>query len=138
MKVLYDGECSFCKVCVALLLSWDRSRCLHPVPIQDPEGQRLLASIPKSERLSSAHVVTVEGTILSGAEGAPALCRQLPGGRPLAVLLSISMPLVRLAYRLLTSARSTIGSTLPAAWCRWATGLIIERQRGTTPPTVAM
>jgi predicted DCC family thiol-disulfide oxidoreductase YuxK len=138
MTVFYDGECGFCKVCVALLLLWDRSRRLRPLPIQDPEAQRLLASVPEGERLLSAHVRTEEGRVLSGADGAPALLRQLPGGRPLAVLASLAMPLARLVYRLVTWARPAIGRILPASWCGWATGLIAERRRGTTPPTATL
>ncbi len=138
MIVFYDGECGFCKVCVALLLRWDRARRLYPMPIQEPEAQRLLASVPEGERLLSAHVRTREGAILSGAAGAPALLRQLPGGRPLAALASITMPLARLVYRLVTSARPAIGSILPAAWCSRATGRIAERRRGTTPPTATL
>lgn len=135
MTVFYDGECGFCKVCVALLLLWDRRRRLKPLPIQDPEAQRLLAAVPGEERLLSAHVRTEAGEVLSGADGAPALLRQLPGGRRLALLTSATMPLARLVYRLVTGARPAIGSILPAAWCSWATGLIAERRRGMTPPT---
>jgi predicted DCC family thiol-disulfide oxidoreductase YuxK len=139
MKVFYDGECGFCKVCVALLLRWDRSRRLYPIAIQGPEGQRLLAPIPAPERLDSAHVMTAGGEILSGAEGAPALLRQLPGGRPLAALLAIAMPLTKLAYRFVTAARPAIGSILPAASRSWATDVITERRRrGTTLPTATL
>lgn len=138
MKVFYDGACGFCEVCVALLLRWNRGGHLDPIAIQNPEGQRLLAPVPAAERLDSAHVMTVDGEILSGAEGAPALLRQLPAGRPLAALLAIAMPLTRLAYRFVTAARPAIGSILPAAWCRWATGVIAERRRGTTLPTATL
>ena len=48
---------------------------------------------------ASAHVRTGAGEVLSGADGAPALLRQLRGGRPLAWLVSATMPLTRLAYR---------------------------------------
>jgi len=138
VTVFYDGECGFCAFCVAVLLRWDRARRLYPLPIQDPRAQLLLASVPEGERLLSAHVRTREGRILSGADGAPALLRQLPGGQPLALLTAAAMPLSRLAYRLLTWARPAIGSVLPAAWRSWAAGLIAERRRGTTPPTSAL
>jgi predicted DCC family thiol-disulfide oxidoreductase YuxK len=138
MIVFYDGECGFCKVCVALLLAWDRSLRLYPMTIQEPEGQLLLASVPGDERLGSAHVRAEEGTILSGAGGAPPVLRQLPGGSPLATIATIAMPLVRVAYRLVTSARPVIGSILPAAWCSWAEGRIAARRRGTTPPTATL
>ena len=135
MTIFYDGDCGFCKVCVALLLLWDRRQRLRPLPIQDPGAQQLLASVPEGERLLSAHVRTQRGEVLSGADGAPALLRQLPGARPLALLTVATMPLARLVYRLVTGARPAIGSILPAAWCNWATGLIAERRRGMTPPT---
>ncbi|HEU4944729.1 MAG TPA: DCC1-like thiol-disulfide oxidoreductase family protein [Solirubrobacterales bacterium] len=138
MKIFYDGACGFCKVCVALLIRWDRDGCLDPIAIQDPEGQRLLAPIPAPERLDSAHLMTASGEILSGAEGAPELLRQLPGGRPLAALLALAMPLTRLVYRLVTAARPAIGSILPATWGRWATRLIAERRHGTTLPTASL
>lgn len=138
MTVFYDGECGFCKFCVALLLRWDRARRLYPMPIQDPEAQALLAVVPEHERLLSAHVRTASGQVLSGADAAPALLRERPGGRPPALLATWTMPAVRLFYRLLTWARPAIGSILPATWREWATGLIAERRRGTTPPTAAL
>src|SRR5262245_35081158 len=108
--ILYDGACSFCKVCVALLLVWDRSRRLNPVAIQDADGQAALSSIPAEDRLRSAHVVTSDRRVVSGADGAPIMFRRLPGGSPLAALLSMGMPVARLGYRLLTLARPTLGS----------------------------
>lgn len=138
MTVFYDGDCGFCKLCVALLLGWDRARRLYPMPIQDPEAQALLASVPEGERLLSAHVRTRSGQVLSGADAAPALFRELRGGRPVATLATWTMPLVGLAYRLLTWARPAIGSILPAGWCEWASDRIAARRRGTTPPTAAL
>jgi len=128
MTVFYDGQCGFCKLCIALLLLWDRSRCLRPLSIQDPEAQRLLAPVPEEERLLSAHVQTPTGEILSGADAAPLLLRQLPGGRPLAMLTSVSMPLARLVYRLVSNSRPALGKILPTAWRRWAIDVITERQ----------
>lgn len=135
MKVLYDGECGFCSFCLALLLRLDWRRRLRPITIQEAEGQRLLGPVPESERLLRAHVVTSDGTVLSGAEAMPAICRQLPRGRRLAALLASTMPLTRLLYGLLTSVRSMLGSMLPPCWGRWALNVIADRRRGTTPPT---
>lgn len=135
ISILYDDDCGFCKVCVALLLHWDRSQHLYPVAIQDQSGQLLLASIPKTERLRFAHLVTARGAVLSGADAGPVLFRELPGGIPLARLLAGSKPLTRLAYGFLTKLRPLIGSMLPAAWCARAARLIAERRRGTIPPT---
>lgn len=138
LRVLYDGACGFCRFCLALLLVWDRSKLLNPIAIQAPEGQRALESVEMEQRLRSAHVVTANGTVLSGANGAPPMFRRLPGGYPIAAVVAVAMPVSRLAYRLLTLARPTLGSILPARWCSWATDVIHERQRETTPPTARL
>jgi predicted DCC family thiol-disulfide oxidoreductase YuxK len=136
--ILYDGACNFCKVCVALLLLWDRSNLLTPIAIQDAEGQAALSSIPTEDRLSSAHVVTSDRQVLSGADGAPTMLRRLPGGGPLAALFTVGMPVARLGYRLLTLIRPILGSILPARSCNWATEVIHERRCGTTLPTARL
>lgn len=136
--ILYDGACNFCKVCVALLLVWDRSHLLNPVAIQDAEGQAALGSIPAEDRLRSAHVVTPEGRVLSGADGAPTMFRRLPAGSPPAALITVAMPVARLGYRLLTLARPILGSILPARSCSWATEVINQRRRGMTLPTARL
>lgn len=137
VTVLYDDDCGFCKVSVAVLLRWDRRGLIYPAPIQGREGEDLLAAMAPAERLQSAHLVTAEGTLLSGGEAAPALFRQLPGGRPLAALSAAAMPVTKLAYRLLTRLRSVIGPALPVAWRRGAERMIEDRRQGTMPPTTA-
>lgn len=38
--VLYDDDCGFCEVMLAMLLTWDRASRVRPVPIQStPEGR---------------------------------------------------------------------------------------------------
>lgn len=135
VTVLYDGECGFCKVCLGVLLKWDRGRRVYPAAIQSPEGSALLASLAPSERLRSAHLVTADGVLLSGGEAAPALFRRLPAGRRLASLAAMLMPVTKLAYNLLTRLRSVIGPTLPAGWRRRADALIETRRQGILPPT---
>ncbi len=137
VTVLYDGDCGFCKICVGVLLRWDRDGRVYPAPIQSPEGDALLASLAPSERLRSAHLATAEGVLLSGGEAAPVLFRQLPGGRPLAGLSAMLMPATKLAYNLLTRLRSVIGPALPAGWRRRAEVLIETRRQSITPPTDA-
>jgi hypothetical protein len=59
--VLYDGECGFCAVMLALLLSWDRARRLDPAAIQSPRGEGLLADVAREDRLESWHVFDARG-----------------------------------------------------------------------------
>lgn len=137
VTVLYDEDCGFCKVCVGALLRWDRRGRVRPASIQGPEGDALLASLAPSERLRSAHLVTADGTLLSGGAAAPELFRQLPAGRPLARLAATLMPLTKAVYRLLTRLRSVIGPALPERWRRDAEALIDARRQGAIPPTDA-
>src|SRR4029077_19890649 len=137
MAVLYDGGCRFCRFCLALLLLWDRPRRLYPVAIESPLGQRLLAPMAPADRLRSAHVVTAGGTLLSGAEAAPALLRELRIGTPLARLAAALMPLTAAAYCVVARSRGVVASRLPEAWCAKADRLIADRRRGITPPTAA-
>ena len=137
MAVLYDGACKFCRWCVAMILRWDREHQLNPVEIQSPGGQLLLASIPPIERLWSAHVVMADGSILSGADAAPALLRALPLGGGLAALVSTVMPLSAATYRVVAKSRGFVGRMLPESWCADAERIIADRRRGITPPTTA-
>ena len=137
VTVFYDSDCGFCKVCVGVLLQWDRGRRVYPAAIQGSEGEALLAALASPERLRSAHLVTARGKLLSGGEAAPELLRQLPVGRPLGVLAAAMMPLTKLAYNLLTRLRSVVGPALPESWRRRAEVLIETRRRGTMPPTAA-
>lgn len=137
LTVLYDGACRFCRVCVATLLLWDRKRRLYPLEIQSDDGQLLLADVAPPDRLRVAHLVTSDGSLLSGAAAAPELFRALRFGSPLAALSAGLMPLTTAAYHVLTRLRGVIGSMLPDAWCAKADWLIADRRRGMTPPTTA-
>jgi predicted DCC family thiol-disulfide oxidoreductase YuxK len=98
--LLYDPDCGFCRVCVAVVLSWDRRGLLRPVSLTSTEGNELLAGMPEAERMASWHLVN-SGWSVSGAENAAhtdhpvvwsagaafsPLFRLLPGGAPLALL----------------------------------------------------
>jgi predicted DCC family thiol-disulfide oxidoreductase YuxK len=120
-----------------MLLLWDRERRLYPQEIQSAGGQLLLADVAPSDRLRAAHLVTADGSLLSGAAAAPELFRALRFGSPLAALCAGLMPVTAAAYHVLTRLRGVIGSMLPDAWCTKADGLIADRRRGITPPTSA-
>jgi predicted DCC family thiol-disulfide oxidoreductase YuxK len=120
MPLLYDRDCGFCRVSVALVLTWDRRRRVRPVAIQSEEGQRLLAELPAERRLESAHAVTREGQLASGGLAAvPVLC-ELPGGGPLARVGERFPGLTDRAYRAIAGRRDRIGPLIPARAKRWA------------------
>lgn len=135
--VLYDGDCGFCKACMGLLLLWDTRNRLYPAAIQSPQGRSLLDSLSDAEQLASAHLIAEDGELISGAKGAPALLRQLPGGNWLAWLAAVTMPLGRAVYFAVTRSRSFLGRFVTSGCSARANQRIGERRRGTIPPTVA-
>src|SRR5918995_4645145 len=98
--ILYDPDCGFCRVCVAVVLTWDRAGRLVPVPLGSPEANDLLRGMPEAEQWASWHLlepgwqgnVAENATkpchpeIRSGGAAFSVLFRLLPGGAPLARL----------------------------------------------------
>jgi predicted DCC family thiol-disulfide oxidoreductase YuxK len=127
MTVLYDEDCGFCRVSVALVLAWDRRRRLRPAPIQSPEGARLLAGLPEERWLESAHVVDQRGALRSAGAVAEPVLQRLPGGRPLAWIAGRAPRLAERVYAALAASRGRIGSVLPSSLVRWADRRIAAR-----------
>src|SRR5688572_26858045 len=55
--ILYDPDCGFCRVCVAVVLTWDRAGRLVPVPLGSPEANDLLRGMLEAERMASWHLL---------------------------------------------------------------------------------
>jgi predicted DCC family thiol-disulfide oxidoreductase YuxK len=110
--ILYDGECGFCKWSLDKILLWDRHGRLRPLPIQSPEGDRLLAGMDPEERLDSWHLVDPDGEVLSAGAAAEPLARLLPGGRPLAVLFRTFPRATERAYRWVSDHRDRLARLL--------------------------
>jgi len=112
--IIYDPDCGFCRVCVALVLRWDRGRRLRPVP---------------GEELDSWQLVLPDGTVRSAGAAFSPLFRLLPGGAPLARLTDRFPRASEAAYRWVADHRSAFGRPLPAAAKRWADRVISESAR---------
>ena len=87
--VIYDPDCGFCRVCLALLLSWDRPRrgtsdsaegerrggtvsaALRPLPLGTPEADRLLADLSPGERAASWHLIGDDPEAPAAARSTP-------------------------------------------------------------------
>ncbi|MFM8884100.1 MAG: thiol-disulfide oxidoreductase DCC family protein [Solirubrobacterales bacterium] len=128
LVVLYDEDCRWCRWSVARLVAFDRDRRLRLVPIQGEEGDRLLAGVPESERLESAHAVTPDGRVHSGGDAAAPIAAVLPS-------LSFGVPLLtalpgptRAAYRLVADNRSRLGGRLNDEAIAKADRLIASRR----------
>jgi predicted DCC family thiol-disulfide oxidoreductase YuxK len=129
--VIYDADCGFCKLSLALLLAWDRSRngrgrrepgagALRPLPLGTVEADRLLVDLTVEQRDSSWHLVDESGRRNSaGAALAPALAL-LPGGRLPAALVARMPRLTERGYRWVVDHRGFLGRFVPTRARRWA------------------
>ena len=136
--VIYDRDCGFCRVSLALLLSWDRGRALRPLPLGTPEADRHLADLSEDERNASWHLVCADaergssGAVTgdgptrfsAGAALAPAL-RLLPAGRVPAALFTCFAGASERGYRWVAGHRGALGRFVPARARRWADGVIV-------------
>ena len=129
MIVLYDGDCGFCKVMLAVLLSWDRAHCLDPASIQSARGEQLLTGMAEQDRLASWHLTGAEGTRCSGGAGIPVIFAALPFGAPVARLASRSPRATSHAYDWVASHRVLLVRPLKTRPRAWAARVIADRER---------
>ena len=125
--LLYDRDCGFCRWCLGKVLAWDRRGAVRPVAIQSEEGDRLLTGMPEEERLGSWHLIDAEGTVRSAGDAFPGLFRLLPGGAPLAGLISRAPRATDRAYRWVAANRSRWGKLVTDGAKRRADRRIAER-----------
>lgn len=74
-SLLYDGECRICSAFARVVALLDVRGSLRVRRIQESEA--LLADIPADRMLASAHAVSPNGRVSSGAEAMPALVAAL-------------------------------------------------------------
>ncbi|HEX5609826.1 MAG TPA: DCC1-like thiol-disulfide oxidoreductase family protein [Solirubrobacterales bacterium] len=128
MLVLYDGDCGFCKVMLAVLLRWDRARRLEATPIQSSLGQQLLGGMPAEDRLKSWHLRDAGGELHSGGPAIPIVLATLPRGRALArVAARFPGPTAR-TYQWVATHRVLLGRFLGARPRAWSTRVIAARR----------
>ena len=125
VPLLYDPDCGFCRVSLALLLRWDTRGRLRPVALGSEEADSLLAGMPEERRMASWHLALPGRPVRSARCRVSRSCsRMLPGGRPLAALTARFPRASERAYRLVADHRSLLGRALPSAARRWADGVI--------------
>jgi predicted DCC family thiol-disulfide oxidoreductase YuxK len=125
--VLYDGDCGFCKVMLAILLRWDRAGRLTPVPIQSSGGEELLSGMTSSDRLASWHLIDGAGVVRSAGDGLPVVFAALPGGSAIARLASQFPGATSLLYERVAAHRASLARPLSARARAWASAVIAER-----------
>jgi predicted DCC family thiol-disulfide oxidoreductase YuxK len=124
LVVLYDGECGFCKVMLAVLLSWDRAHHLGAVPIQSRPGDQLLQDMPPQDRLKSWHLIDGAGAVHSGGAAIPVVLAVLPRGAPLACVASRFPRATSCSYEWVAGHRVLLGRLLRARSRAWAARVI--------------
>lgn len=128
VPIIYDPECSFCRITLALLLRWDTQRTLRPVALGTEEADAFLAHMPEEERMASWHLV--DGPAVHSAGAAfPLVFARLPGGEPLARATERFPRASDRLYRWVADHRSLLGRPLPAPARRWADRVISGSRR---------
>jgi predicted DCC family thiol-disulfide oxidoreductase YuxK len=127
--VLYDDDCGFCEVMLAVLLTWDRADRVRPVPIQSTRGEALLIDMKREDRLRSWHLLDAGGMLHSGGAGIPVIFAALPGGTPIANVVSRLPTTTARAYDWVASHRALLGRALRVRPRAWAARVIAERER---------
>jgi predicted DCC family thiol-disulfide oxidoreductase YuxK len=125
--VLYDGDCGFCEVVLAMLLTWDRAKRVDPVSIQSERGEDLLIDMEREDRLKSWHLVDTQGRLHSGGAGIPVIFNALPGGALSASAVSRFPTATSRTYDWVASHRVLLGRLLKARPRAWAARVIAER-----------
>jgi predicted DCC family thiol-disulfide oxidoreductase YuxK len=127
--VLYDGDCGLCKWLLAGLLRWDRAARLHPLALQRPQADTLLAELTPAERIASWHLISPSGERRSGGAALAPLLRLLPAGRlPAACFARLPGP-TDSGYRWVAAHRSQLSSGVPSSAKRRAARRVEERER---------
>ena len=127
--VLYDGECGFCKVTLAILLTWDRAKRLGAVAIQSARGEDLLSDMAHQDRLRSWHLIDGAGVVRSGGAAIPMIFAALPWGALIARTALQFPRTTSRAYEWVAGHRLLLGRLLRARPRAWAARVIAERER---------
>ena len=115
--ILYDRDCGFCRWAMDKILAWDRRHRLRPVPLQDPESDRLLTRMDQATKMASWHLVMDDGEVRSAGAAVAPLLALLPGGEPLAAIARTMPRTTEHGYRLVARNRDRLGRWLGAGAC---------------------
>jgi predicted DCC family thiol-disulfide oxidoreductase YuxK len=127
--VLYDRDCAFCTWLLAGLLRLDRGERLHPIALQRPEADELLAELAPAERIASWHLITSAGERFSAGAAFAPLLELLPRGRVAAAVIARVPRLTERGYRWVAAHRSQLSRLVPSRAKRRASERVRLRER---------
>ena len=133
--VLYDADCGFCTWLLSGLLRWDRAIRLHPIALQRPEAEDLLADLTPAERMASWHLISPTGARRSGGAALAPLLRLLPRGRVPAAAFARFPGLTGRGYRWVAEHRSQLSRWVPTRVKQQASERILQREQGLGTPS---
>jgi predicted DCC family thiol-disulfide oxidoreductase YuxK len=137
--VIYDGDCGFCKWCLAVLLRMATLGALRPLPLGTAEADRLLADLSVEERQASWHLVVDAPTpsapesltrplrLSAGAALAPVM-EFVRGGQIPAVVFRRFPRATERGYRWVVDNRGLLGRFVPERARRWADRVIAAQR----------
>lgn len=115
-SLLYDGDCRICSAFARAIRSFDVRRTLDVRRIQ--ESRDLLAAIPAAHVLDSAHAVSPDGRVSSGADAMPALLAALVADPAFEERLRgsrRSMAFLGAVYEVMRTVRGRLACAAPAS-----------------------
>jgi predicted DCC family thiol-disulfide oxidoreductase YuxK len=126
-RLVYDHECSVCRVIAAAVVIADRRGLLVPLALGDGRTAQALATLPPASWGRSGHLIAPDGRVWSAGAAVPMLCRLLPGFGGLGRLCSAAPDMTERVYAWLVRHRSRIGRRLPRRLVARATVILAER-----------
>jgi predicted DCC family thiol-disulfide oxidoreductase YuxK len=109
--VIYDDACGFCRRWADRLRRWDRAGRIVMLPLQDDRAPAL-AGRPRNTLRQAVHVVLPTGRVAAGAAALGEVCRFLPGGWVVRLVLAPpgALSVAEWGYRYVARRWGPVGS----------------------------
>ena len=113
--LLYDGTCTFCRKCVALIACLDRHEHIARLNAHSDAARALVTTISPTRRHRTLHLLNVNGHVLHGGSAASAALKELAENeRWRQLLIWPPSNFLKLIYPALAGRRAILGPLL--AW----------------------